>query len=205
MRVLRTAAWAVAAGCAAVSSQAARAEAPKPAPAAAVSASPPAAPLPVDAFYKDPALEGAQLSPNGKFVVAITRQDVRRGVVVYDLTHGGGILVSGTDDKDLNLNWVRWKGSDRLLIGATYLHITRRGGKPDGEVLSWKYSKFVISVDRDGKNSTVLFRDDKRTASHSAANLIQFMDALDNDPDQSALKSGTGLGGPAPREEGLVT
>ncbi len=155
-----------------------------PAPATIPAATPVKGPLPVDAFYDKAAVYGAKLSPNGQFVAAVIRRSDGTAVLVHDLQVDKSAIALSTDNKDATFDWVRWKGDGRLVVGVTYLHIDRWGGKSDGEIRSWKYSKFLMSMDRDGSHQTTLFRDDKHTWSHTEHNyVIELMDALDKDPD----------------------
>ncbi len=141
-------------------------------------------PLPVDAFYDKAAVYGARLSPNGQFVAAVIRRADGTAILIHDLQADKSAVALSTDNKDATFDWVRWKGDGRLVVGVTYLHIDHWNGKPDGEIRSWKYSKFLMSMDRDGTHQTTLFRDDKHTWSHTQHNyVIKLMDALDKDPD----------------------
>lgn len=177
--------------CAALApSSAAAAEAPAPAPAA-----PTTGPLPLDAFYDKAALYGAMLSPDGQFVASVIQRADGAAVVVTDLQASKTVVALSTDNKDASFDWVRWKGDTRLVVGVTYLHIDRWGGKPDGEIRSWKYSRFLMSVDKDGKNQTTLFRDDKHTWNHTSHDfVISLLDSLDKDPD-NVLALAPGLDG----------
>lgn len=148
-------------------------------------------------FFGERALDGARLSPDGRFIAMIVRNGADHGVVVYDLSTGEAHRVSGASNADTDVDWVRWKGSGRLLIGASYVHIERWNGKPDEDIKSITWSRFVIAIDRDGANGVIMFRDDKRAAGSAVSKLVELMDPLDNDPDHILVQAPTALGDPA--------
>jgi dipeptidyl aminopeptidase/acylaminoacyl peptidase len=162
---------------------AARAATPPASPTPAPAQAAPAGPLPLSAFYDKAALHGAKLSPNGQYVATVITRAEGSAVYVYDLKTDKGDVVLNTGSPDGAIDWVAWKGDDRLVMGVTFLHIDRWGKQPDGEVRSWRYGKFLMAVDRDGKNRVNLLRDDKHTSSHIGGSFIYLMDTLKKDPD----------------------
>jgi len=140
-------------------------------------------PLPVEAFYDKAALHGAKLSPNGQYVAALLTNKDGAALYIYDLKAGRGEVVLSTGSPDGAIDWVAWKGDDRLVVGITFLHIDRWGKQEDADVRSWRYGKFLMAVDRDGKNRVTLLRDDKHTSSRVGGYFIYLSDTLKKDPD----------------------
>src|SRR5258708_262004 len=105
-------AWCAAAACAAPVAKLAASTPPDP-----------SAPLPISAFYADPNISGAQISPAGKSLAMIQHVKGAVAVVVQSLGGGGAKAIFGADDKYTFLDWLRWKGENRLLVGITYIRI----------------------------------------------------------------------------------
>jgi hypothetical protein len=170
--------------CAAVCDVRAVAAAPAKAVSEKAASAPadPAAPLPISAFYADPALSGAQISPAGKALALIRHDGDRVGIEVQTLATGEAKVIFGLDGKTTFLDWLRWKGENRLLIGATYIKIDRAGGRPDGEILNMAYGRFVLAMDADGKNLISLLRT-TRGVDWRFGTAVQMLDSLRGDPD----------------------
>ena len=62
---------------------------------------------------------------------------------------GRSKVIFGVDDKYTFLDWVRWKGENRLLVGATYIRIDKDGGEI---AFNFAYGRFILAMDVDGKN-----------------------------------------------------
>jgi dienelactone hydrolase len=115
-------------------------------------------------------------------------------IVVTDLTTDATNVVVKDVDKSLTFDWVKWKGNQRLVAGATYLQITRLNPKnPDSEIVAWRYGRYMAAVDRDGKNQVVLFKGDKGTA-HRIGNEMRLLDSLKADPDHVLAVAPTPFG-----------
>jgi hypothetical protein len=143
---------AVLACAAACASRATAAVADKGATAPGAVLSDSAPPLPIGAFYNDPTISGARISPAGKSLAMIRHDKDRVGLEVQDLASGGASLILDLDAKTTFLDWLSWKGENRLLIGVTYIKIDREGGRPGGAILNMAYARFVLAMDADGKN-----------------------------------------------------
>ena len=139
------------------------------------------APLPLEAFFKDPKFSGAQLSPDGKRLAMVKRDGDGWMLAVYDLAAHTAVGAMKVTDKSHYFNWLHWKGDDRLLVGTTYLKFKRAGGREDGNILGWTYGQLMFAVDRDGANQTLLFKSDKASA-HRTGDVMKLLDSLDKDP-----------------------
>ncbi len=116
----------------------AAAQAPAPAPATV--------PIPVTAFFSPAKLKDAEISPDGRWLAALTSLPGRRvGLVVIDLDGkqpSHFIEVSPKDD----VNWFYWVGSDWLVCGLTSPLDRSTGHLGNG----------LLGVKRDGTGSRLL-------------------------------------------------
>ena len=150
----------------------------------------PSAPLPISAFYADPLISGAEISPDGKALAMIRHDKGAVGVVVQPLGGvGGAKAIFGADDKYTFLDWVRWKGPNRLLVGATYIKIDKAGG----EVVGYAYGRFILAMDVDGGNGIALLKTQRGVGWHPGTS-VQLLDGLKSDPDHVLIT--------APRPDG---
>lgn len=148
----------------------------------------PATPSPVaslDDFYADPVFSNASLSPDGHYVAIVQTSDLA-AVLVTDLKtrETAPVMSLCKDGKPINglsVDWVSWKGDDRLIIGATLLDIQRAGDKPDGAILSYRYGRLVLAVDRDGKNFVQLLKGGFFNSDRGQ--YVSLLDVLHKDPD----------------------
>jgi dipeptidyl aminopeptidase/acylaminoacyl peptidase len=111
-----------------------------PAFAAGAAAAADTAPMPIDAFFSNPLLEDATLSPSGRYLAAISAAPGRRdALVVLDLQDNKPRMVAGFKDADiLDFEWV----SDQRLL----FNVSDKQTGPGGQVLS----SGLYAVDRDG-------------------------------------------------------
>lgn len=77
-----------------------------------------AEPLPVEDYAALPQIDGPRLSPDGKAVAMISPRDGRAGVRVWRATGEVEWFMPMGEDR---VNWIAWKGSDRILMS---LHAT---------------------------------------------------------------------------------
>ncbi len=78
----------------------------------------PAAPVPIEHFFKNAAFAGALLSPNAKNLAARLGRTGRRGaLVVIDLTNNAAKLVASFAPADVGS--FHWVNDDRLVFDAT--------------------------------------------------------------------------------------
>ena len=70
-------------------------------------------PVPVDVFAALPQIEGPRLSPDGKAVAMISPRDGRTGVRVW---YADGRVEWFLPSELDQVNWIAWKGSDRVVM-----------------------------------------------------------------------------------------
>jgi len=100
--------------------------------AAAVAGAQPAAkaPPPAEAFFRDPDIAEAVLSPSGKrLAITSGRGDQRIGLFIIDLTRPGKPRAVAQFD-DVDIENVQWVNDDHLLFNAN--DYSRGSGAPDG-------------------------------------------------------------------------
>lgn len=105
-------------------------------------------------FTAERVLSDPALSPSGRYLAFIRRTGDVRNLYVHDLQEGTATAVLGsTANEDFGgqfIDWFRWKGEDRLIVGMTLLDIQRQGDRADGDVRNWRYGQGLFSVARDG-------------------------------------------------------
>lgn len=106
----------------------------------------PAGPPPVQAFFANPLLDDALLSPSGRYLAALSGAPGRRDMlVVIDLQAHKATIVAGYQDIDvLQFQWVN---DERLLFNLTDKHIG-----PGGRFVATG----LFAVNRDGSNLRML-------------------------------------------------
>lgn len=167
--------------CAVLWASAAAAETPPPTPPVAAPGGPPS----LDAYLADPVFSDAVLSPDGRFL-AIVQTDAVSAVLVTDLSAHKTIPVmalmkKGATIKGLSVDWIEWKSNDRLLLGMTLFDVEREGGRPDGDIISWRYGRFIVAMDRDGKNAVQLLKGGFWNSDRGVN--VSLLDRLRKDPD----------------------
>lgn len=109
---------------------------------------PAAARVPLESFAADPSMDQPSISPSGKYVAVPVRKADEQMIVVVDLDAPTDAKPNAIPmGKDIEVDWVRWKNDDRLLVGLV------KDGDTD------KALARAIAVDRDGKNFVALFSD----------------------------------------------
>jgi len=140
---------------------------------------------PLAAFFDDPIYSSAALSPNGQFLAGVETGDVS-AITITDLNADTTVPIlplsrKGGAAKGLTINWLEWKGDDRLLLGVTQVNIQREDGKPDGKIVAFSYSRSIIGVDRDGKNAIKLIKTGTWVSDRGL--FVALQDHLRADPD----------------------
>ena len=137
------------------------------------------APLPIKAFFQPPASRGAQLSPSGRYLALIEMTDQGDAVAVLDLdTRKTTMALKAGDGR--GVDWVRWKGDDRLLAG-----LAAHGG-PDDDVGADDLdgggggAEVLTALDRDGGAPVTLQAGEQTVA--RARKSMRIADALSRDP-----------------------
>jgi dipeptidyl aminopeptidase/acylaminoacyl peptidase len=113
-------------------------------------------------YVDAPAAYSAQISPSGREVALIRRTDDQEQVLVVDLlAKQSRVVQSVKRSSKFELDWVRWKGDGRLVIGAT-VELVAEGRPATGQMLKQADQTFRISrvfaIGSDGKNSVQMFQ-----------------------------------------------
>ncbi|GAP36472.1 prolyl oligopeptidase family serine peptidase [Piscinibacter sakaiensis] len=116
---------------------------------------PAAAPPPIEDFFKNPAISGPQLSPNGKYLAVLTPVGERMNLAVVDLETRKGTAITNVSGFDVLEP--RWIGNDRLIFSVGQQNSPTGAGQFAGGGL------FVVS--RDGKESRQLAKTVRETRS----------------------------------------
>ena len=96
---------------------------------------------PVEAFFSNPLIERAALSPSGRYLAALSGAPGRRDMlVVIDLVENKGKLVAGY--KDVDILAFQWVNDERLLF-----NVTDKKVGPGGQYLA----SGLYAVNRDGQ------------------------------------------------------
>lgn len=106
----------------------------------------PSPPVPVEAFFKPASLQEAALSPNGRWLAALTAQPGRRvGLLVMDLDGKEATRFVEASPKD-DVLWFSWVGDDWIACGLNSPTRRATGWLGDG----------LLAVKRDGSSSRLL-------------------------------------------------
>jgi len=97
-----------------------------------------AQPLDVAAFAHPQSAAGAKISPSGRYVAYIRRNDMHYMVIVVDLDTNRVAPVPIARPEEGYYSWLLWKSDDRLLVGVQAL---QRNGR---------YAGRAYAVNRDG-------------------------------------------------------
>jgi len=104
---------------------AALAAAQPPAPASSAAAAAPSAPaarLSIEALARPPYLSSPVLSPDGNRIAARLTVDDRNWIGIWDLRAGPDARPRLFSQSSFDLRWLRWAGSNRLLVGIEVVH-----------------------------------------------------------------------------------
>lgn len=98
-----------------------------------------AAELPLETFFKKPHYSQMKLSPDGRYLAALTPYKRRLNIMVMDLAQHTGRLVTGMEEQDITSFW--WANNDRLLFV-----MDKNGNEAYG----------LFGIDKDGTNPRTL-------------------------------------------------
>lgn len=132
--------------------------------------------LPVEAFARLPVMSDVAISPGGRHVAAaIPDKSGNYAVVIFDLTQIGKKppLVASTGDWDVN--WLRWKSDDRLLVSG-------RHSQFDGYVGIVQTRLIAVNADGSKLEWLVKPRNLGLTVSARPLDADQVVDFLPDDP-----------------------
>jgi dipeptidyl aminopeptidase/acylaminoacyl peptidase len=149
----------------------------------AVTSAPVASSLSPDAFFTTPTLSNASLSPSGRFMAYLLRNKDQADIVVEDLVGDTRTVALHNVGVNLSFDWLTWKTDTRLVVGVSFMQFFHdNAAHADSKVIGWSFGKYMVAVDRDGNNQTILFKGDKGTA-YKTGNIMRLMDPLKTDPD----------------------
>jgi hypothetical protein len=128
------------------------------------SASVHAAGLTVDDFIADPDTYDVAISPNGRYLAEIHRQNEMRLVTIRDLEAEGWPVIGQLGDDVLRAYSVMWANDERLLVHLlvplnTNTARKEAAKKEDFDLDDYHMASRTISVNREGKDSVELLRD----------------------------------------------
>jgi len=145
-----------------------------------------------EAFVDRASVFSAQISPAGKEVAFIRRTEEQQQLVVVDLaTNQARAIQTLRPSQKLDLDWVRWKGDDRLVVGAT-AEIVQEGRAPTGGILKSDDVVFhvsrVFAVDTNGAGAVQMFQGQISTLAGGAGS-TDLVDELPADPDHVLIRA----------------
>ena len=146
-------------------------------------------PLPVETFFGETDMRGAQLSPDGRHLAFLTTLGWGKvGVALLDLVNPGKPPEALVSAKDENIKTFAWKGSDYIVYAGDI------GGD---ESYAWRV--IPVAPPKNGGKRTV------RVLSESSSHTIdylQILDALKYDPERMLI---TGIREPGSRTISIFT
>jgi dienelactone hydrolase len=156
---------------------------------ASAQAQAPLSPLTIADLYADEDTRDAAISPSGKYLAVVVRQEPNDVIVVQDLETGTrhvptSINRSGAGERfETRMSHVYWKGDDRLLFrvqvrpksGAKIENLTRGNFGRLGDRL--------FAINRDGTKAVRLLGENRDFAMGGALNLGAIGSFLPGDPD----------------------
>jgi dipeptidyl aminopeptidase/acylaminoacyl peptidase len=138
--------------------------------------------LTAEMFARDGNLWSASLSPNGQWVAMIQRIEGNAGeaVIVADWrTRQAQAVQTARRTRGLFLDWVIWKGDDRLLFAVTQ-RIDWNGTPED---TSYRQIQRIYSMSRDGSNVQQMFEGQMRQLINPDFAPVDLIDELEHDPE----------------------
>ena len=142
-----------------------------------------AAPLPIQSFFAPPASREAQLSPSGRYLALVEHRDQGEAVAVIDLRTREKTTVLKTEDGH-KLEWLRWKGDDRLLTAAA------PQGRHDADDEDTP-AEILTALDRDGGRAVALA---PGAAPAHASPTVRMADPMARDPGHVLVAAPDGKG-----------
>ncbi len=120
-------------------------------------------------FAALPHTAAVEISPNGRYVAAKTYINGQYMLVIYDLDSEGKTKPVIASPKDLEVNWLRWKSDDRLLVSLQYA--ARRYGTASVE-------RRLFALNPDGSDIKLLVPAPKDSKTGKAFNVVQIADQV---------------------------
>ncbi|MEI9966001.1 MAG: S9 family peptidase [Caulobacteraceae bacterium] len=149
-----------------------------------------AAPLPIEAFFAAPTSRGAQLSPSGRYVALVETSRGEDAVSIIDLdTRSETIALKPRGHA--HVDWVRWKGDDRLVAGLVSHDVDPDDQSEDADL---RTGETLAAIDRDGKDPLILAAGRKARAQAPG---VRMADPLKGDPSHVLVVAPDDKGAPA--------
>lgn len=149
--------------------------------AAAIPASAQTQALTAEMFSRDENLWSASLSPSGQWVAMIQRGEAgaSESILVVDWrTRQAQAVQTARRTRGLFLDWVTWKGNDRLLFSASQ-RVDWDGTPQD---VTYSVIRRVYSMNRDGSGVTQMFEGQMRQLYNADYAPMHLIDVLEGDP-----------------------
>jgi dipeptidyl aminopeptidase/acylaminoacyl peptidase len=130
----------------------------------------------LETYAANPAIGRPKISPDGQRIAAPIWKNGEDSVLIYEIDAAPGakpIVIPAPED--VEVDWVEWANSNRLLIGLAKHDTARYRGTTYDTSISR-----VVAIDRDGKNLVVLFGNSRRFRSNY--NLSNIVHRLPGDP-----------------------
>lgn len=137
--------------------------------------------LSAEMFARDANLWSASLSPDGSSVVMIQRvAGNNQAIVVVDWrTRQATAVQTARRDRGLFLDWVIWKGDNRLLFAATQ----RVDWDGTAEDTTFTQIQRIYGMNRDGTNIQQMFQGQMRQLLNPDFAPVELIDQLESDPE----------------------
>ncbi len=153
----------------------------------------------VSAFTDPVSVFGTSLSPSGRYVVFINRNDSGQQIVVADIETQQSRAVQQIPVNQGGFDWVVWKGDDRLVAGVSIRQFVRAragtGTRLIGDDLEYDVYR-IVAFGRDGGALVQMFEGRFRQLMYGYGSMF-FLDELARDPQHVLLTAwdneGTGV------------
>ncbi|MEZ6023835.1 MAG: hypothetical protein R3C16_10590 [Hyphomonadaceae bacterium] len=153
----------------------------------------------LESFVDPVSAYSAAIAPDGNHIAYIARGANREQLIVVDVNARTARVLQSMNNDVGAFNWVRWKGSQRLIIGAS-AHIVIASRAPTGTMIRNQGAEFdierVVAIDIDGGNFVQMFEGQMRSLSYGLGSTF-LLNALPNDPTYVLISawdnSGTGV------------
>lgn len=147
-----------------------------------------------EAFTARPIMSQGVLSPSGRYLALVARSGDDRILLVKDLQTGAAQpLMPQTFNENFGgvyIDWVHWKGDDRLIVSMRRLEVARTDGREDGLIHTVHQGRSIASMARDGSNAFNL-----EAPRSTRGEPGEVLDTLDADPGHILMTFGDVHGG----------
>jgi len=145
-----------------------------------------AKPVPVEHYSRLPAVYDAALSPDGRFLVAITDNEGQYIIRVFNIADPEDTkLRASTYPKDVRVNWVKWANNDTILLSV------QKAEKIYGTIA---YVGYLYALNKDVTTSQLILKPNIKKTTARPGDFRQFnntiINFLPNDPDHILMMFG---------------